>query len=88
MSKILLAVHPKYYGPILEQSVVDELATLGECERIGVDWSKAGTKEYRADFAERIAASDPRSEWRRGRRSGLTGDSAVPEGVCPAYSGS
>jgi len=59
MPKILLAVHPKYYGPILEQSVVDELATLGECEQIGVDWSKAGSKEYRADFAARIAASNP-----------------------------
>jgi len=59
MPKILLAVHPKYYGPILEQSVVDELAMLGECEQIGVDWSKAGSKEYRADFAARIAAANP-----------------------------
>lgn len=58
MPKILLAVQPSCHGSIIEQSVVDELAALGEFATLDdLDWKNARTDSVRADFAARLAAS-------------------------------
>ena len=64
MARILLAVHPRCYGVVLEGSVVEDLTRLAEVERMD-DWWPRERSDGAPRYAERVARSGAEIEFGR-----------------------